>query len=238
MVVIATAADGLSEGGVMRKRKWTVGLASTLAAATLGVGALHLPAARPLLALIGACPVGRASASEIEDARRIALRSLRGDTRAPARPALSFELERTTLDDVRAWARAREISCDVSRESTLLVCSRVPAHALRSAAAQSIDEVAFVFRVRDRRLVNVTTLTTGVAPKGAADSFGAIAGALASALGRPETSRVPPPRWDGARPVFLRYRYADYIADVSAMQLPGRGIVMREQYMSASDSGS
>ena len=222
----------------MRRWKWTIRLGGVLAAATLVTGILHLPAARPLLLLIGACPVGRASASEIEEARGIALRSLRGHGRAPARPALSFDLERTTLDDVRGWARARGIACDLSRESTLLVCSRVPAPALRSTALRSIDEVAFVFRVRDRRLVNVTTLTTGVAPKGAADSFAAIADGLASTLGAPEASRVPPAQWDGTRPVFVRYRYADYIADLSAMQLPGRGIVMREQYMSASDSGS
>jgi len=222
----------------MRRWKRTIRFGGVLAAATLVMGILHLPAARPLLLLIGACPVGRASASEIEEARGIALRALRGDTRAPARPALSFDLERTTLDDVRGWARARGIGCDLSRESTLLVCSRVPAPALRSTSLQLIDEVAFVFRVRDRRLVNVTTLTTGVAPTGAADSFAAIAHGLASTLGTPEASRVPPAQWDGTRPVFVRYRYADYIADLSAMQLPGRGIVMREQYMSASDSGS
>ncbi|HKB12598.1 MAG TPA: hypothetical protein VKD69_18175 [Vicinamibacterales bacterium] len=222
----------------MRRWKWTIRLGGALAAATLGVGLLHLPAARPLLTRLGACPVGRASASEIEEARRIALRSLRGDAPAPARPALGFELERTTLDDVRGWARARAIACDESRESTLLVCRRVQADALESDVLQPIDEVAFVFRVRDRRLVNVTTLTAGVSPRHAADSFAAIAAALSSSLGAPEASRLPPQRWDGTRPAFVRYRYLDYVADVSAMQLPGRGIVMREQYMSASESGS
>ena len=222
----------------MRRWKWTIRLGGLLAAATLVIGLLHLPAARPLLGLVGACPVGRVSATEIEDARRIALRSLRGSTRAPVRPALRFELERTTLDEVRGWAQARAIACDLSRESTLLVCSRVSADALASDALQPIDEVAFVFRLRDRRLVNLTTLTTGVAPGRAADSFAAITGALASALGSPEASRVPPRQWDGTRPVFIRYRYADYIADVSAMRLPGRGVVVREQYMSASENGS
>ena len=222
----------------MRRWKWTIRLGGALAAATLVIGLLHLPAARPLLARLGACPVGRASASEIEDARRIALRSLRGESRAPARPALGFELERTTLDEVRGWTRARALACDLSRESTLLVCSRVPVNALGSDALQAIDELAFVFRLRDRRLVNVTTLTTGVSPQSAADSFAAIADALASSLGAAEASRVPSQPWDGTRPVFVRYRYVDYIADVSAMQLPGRGIVMREQYMSASESGS
>ena len=216
----------------MQRRKWTIRLGGGLAAATLGIGLLHLPAARPLLARLGACPVGRASASEIEEARRIALRSLHGDTDAPARPALGFELERTTLDDVHAWARARAIACDESRESTLLVCRRVQADALESDALQPIDEVAFAFRLRDRRLVNVTTLSAGVSAQDAAHAFAAIAAALAVSLGTPEVSRLPPQPWDGTRPAFLRYRYLDYIADVSALRLPGRGIVMREQYMS------
>jgi len=222
----------------MRRWKWTIKAGGALAAATLAVGILHLPAARPLLALLGACPVGRASAREIEEARAIALRTLRGDGQAPARPALAFDLERTTIDDVCAWARAHAIACDVSRESTLLVCSRVPPVAVRSTAPQPIDEVAFVFRVRDKRLVNLTTLTTGMEARAAADSFSSIASRLASALGAPEASRVPPPQWDGMRPAFVRYRYADYIADLSAMRLPGRGIVVREQYMSASDKES
>ena len=218
----------------MRRWKWTIRVGGGLAAATVAVGLLHLPAARPLLARLGECPVARVSASDIEEARRIALRSLRGDADAPARPALGFELERTTLNDVRSWARAGAIACDESRESTLLVCSHVQADALGSDGRRPIDEVAFAFRLRDRRLVNVTTLSAGVPPQNAADAVAAIAAALAASLGAPEVSRFPPPRWDGTRPAFVRYRYLDYIADVSAMRLPGRGIVMREQYMSAS----
>ena len=219
-------------------RKWTIGLGYLLAAAILLIGVLHLPMARPLLALAGACPVGRASASDIEDARRIALRSLRGEGKAPARPALGFDLEQTTLDDVQVWARARAIGCDLSRESTLLVCRSVPAAALHATTQETIDEAAFVFRLRDRRLITVATLTSGAAANAAADSFAANAASLAASLGAAETRRVPRPGWDGAGPIFVRYRYADYIADVSAMRLPGRGIVMREQYMSASESGS
>jgi hypothetical protein len=221
----------------MNWRKWTWRVGGAFTAMTFVVGALHLPAARPLLALASAlCPVGRANASEIEEARRIALRSMRGTTPAPARPALGFALERTTLDDVRAWATAHRVTCDLSRESTLLVCEQVPAAALRSDTTQPIDEVAFQFRLRDRRLINLSTLTSGVAAGSAVDAFGAITATLGVELGTPAASRVPPPDWDG-RPAFVRYRYADYIASVSAMQLPGRGIVMREQYMSATDNG-
>src|SRR5262249_4844409 len=112
--------------------KGTIRAGGALGAATLVVGLLHLPAARPLLALVGACPVGHESASEIEEARGLALRSLRGSQPAPARPALGFTLERTTEAEVREWARTRGIPCESSREATLLVCSAVTAGSIQS----------------------------------------------------------------------------------------------------------
>jgi hypothetical protein len=213
-------------------RKWIVRTAGTAAALTVLIGALHLPAARPLLALAGAvCPVGGASAREVEEARQLALRSIRGSDAAPARPAFGFALERTTEADVRAWASANRVACESSREATLLVCTAIPAAALPDGIA-AVDELAFGFRLRDHRLVNVSALTSGVAEPAAARSLEHTAAALEAALGRASSRRLPPASWDG-RPAFVRYRFADYVADVSAMRLPGRGIVMREQYMSA-----
>ena len=215
------------------RRKWIVRGGGTLAVITLAIGALHLPAARPLLALVGQCPVGRESPSEIEDARRIALRSLRGTGTAPVRPALGFALERTTEADVREWARTRGIACESSRESTLLVCSSIPPGAL-GWATPAVDELAFGFRVKDHRLVNLTTLTSGVDADRAANAFAASAASLKAALGTASAERLPSKAWDG-RPAYVRYRFADYVAAVSAMELPGRGIVMREQYLSAAE---
>ena len=215
-------------------RTWTVRIGGTFAVVTLAIGALHLPAARPLLALVGQCPAGRESPREIEDARRIALRSLRGPGLAPARPALGFALERTTEAEVREWARARGLRCESSREATLLVCGDVPPGALDPASPGAIDELAFGFRVRDGRLVNLTTLRTGVDATHAASALAASATALHQELGAAAAERLPSRTWDG-RPAFVRYRFADYIAAVSAMELPGRGIVMREQYLSAVD---
>jgi hypothetical protein len=216
-------------------RKWIVRGAGTIAGLTLAIGALHLPAARPLLALVGQCPVGRESPREIEEARRIALRSLRGSGTAPGRPALGFALERTTEPEVREWARTRGISCESSREATLLVCNAVPAGALGRSKPQAVDELAFGFRVRDRRLVNLTTLTTGIDAAAAANAFAASAASLQSELGAAAAQRMPSADWDGRRPAFVRYRFGDYVAAVSAMELPGRGIVMREQYLSAAE---
>src|SRR4029079_7324212 len=56
------------------------------------IGLLHLPAARPLLAWLGACPV-RATPIATERARARALVRLRGTVAAPTRPALGFTLD-------------------------------------------------------------------------------------------------------------------------------------------------
>jgi hypothetical protein len=219
--------------------KWSVRIGGSLVALTALVGVLHLPMARPLLGLLSAfCPVGNASPARIEEARSVALRSLRGEGIAPARPALGFVLDRTTYDDVRAWARSRRIACESSREDTLLVCSDIPADALGAFSDSRVDELAFGFRVRDKRLVNLTTLTTGLAPAAAAVSFDAIAGRLASQLGDAPLSKMPGAGWDGRGPAIVRYKFADYIANLTAMSLPDRGVVLKEHYLYAADAAS
>jgi hypothetical protein len=219
----------------MNWRKWTVRLGGAALGVTGVVGLLHLPIARPLLALLGACPV-RATPGQTELARRAALRKLRGTDPAPARPALGFTLDTTSLADVQAWARTRGIACEASMQDTLVKCDTVPAGALATGASGTFDEVAFGFRLADRRLVNVTTLSGGFEAAAAAARFSAIAATLAGAIGAPPTAkRLPSSAWDAGGPVFVEYRYADYIAGVSAMGMTGRGVVLREHYISARD---
>jgi hypothetical protein len=213
---------------VRRVRPWLVTAAAALAVATLGVGLLHMPWARPLLARLGGCPASRATPQQVETAQRRAWRTLRGTGSAPDRPALGFALERTTLLDVKAWAQARGLACEVVRGGSLLRCEGVPASALRVGAAGVYDDVAFGFRVRDQRLVNVTALRTGLAAEDAAAQLRDVAACLERALGAPAQKAA------GAA-AFVVYRYADYLADVTAMQLPSRGHAVREHYMSALD---
>jgi hypothetical protein len=214
--------------------KWTKRAGTTALGATTIIGLLHLPMARPLLARLGECPV-RATPTEIEQARRIALRALRGTDPAPARPALGFTLETTTLADVQAWARTRGIACAASMSDTLVKCDAVPAGAVTTGASGTFDEIAFGFRLADHRLVNLTTLSGGMNVSAAATRFTAVAGTLAGALGAPTSERLPTSTWNAGGPVFVQYRYADYLAGISAMELPGRGVVVREHYMSARD---
>ena len=66
----------------------------------------------------------------------------------------------------------------------------------------------------------------------------ATASSLASALGAaPTASRLPSDTWDATDPLFVAYRFSDYIAGVSAMPMSGRGIVVRDHYASARSHG-
>jgi hypothetical protein len=209
---------------------WRVGMAAagTLAFASLAVGALHMPWARPLLQRVGGCPVGRASPRQVEAAQRAALHRLAGASPAPARPALGFDLGRTTLGDVEAWARSRSLSCERVREGALLRCKGVPAPALPCASG-SYDDVSFGFRLGDHRLLSVTTLWTGSSPDEASARAAAAAAALERRLGPPTSSSA------GAAGSFLQYRYADYLAGVTAMHLRSQGHAVREHFTGALD---
>src|SRR5262245_34608618 len=115
-------------------RWWTRRLGGAVLGGTILVGLLHLPAARPLLMRLGACPV-RATAQQTERARRGAMDKLRGAHPAPARPALGFALDTTTLADVQAWGRGHRVRCVASMQDTLVKCDSVPAAAVASGAS-------------------------------------------------------------------------------------------------------
>jgi hypothetical protein len=170
--------------------------------------------------------VPRVTAAQVEAAQAEAFRSLRGENVARARPALGFALSVTTRAEVEAWAKEHGIRCEARREGALLLCAPVPASALSSAATGAYEELAFAFRLRDLRLVNLSALRTGLTLEAAAEELDRIAAELERSLG-------PPARKIAGDPAVLTYRHADYLADVSAMSLRGRGHVLREHYMSA-----
>jgi hypothetical protein len=182
-------------------------------------GALHLPVLRPLLRRIGGCPVQQLTPAQVEAAQARAFHKLRGSSPAPQRPALGFKLEQTTLDDVRAWAVTAGTACESKRDGALLLCPNVPA----AKGLPRYDELAFGFRLRDRRLVNLTALRVGLGEDEARSSLDSLQSGLEARLG-PGDARP------GAYAVF---RFSDYLAEVSAMALPGRGHALREHYMSA-----
>jgi len=207
----------------MSTAKWSGGVLLVLVAS---VGLLHLPVARPWLRRAGGCPVPRATAAQVEQAQARAFGRLRGTDVASARPALGFGLEVATSSDVLAWARTHAIGCEARREGALLLCNAVPVSSILAGGKGTYDEVAFGFRLRDSRLVNITALRTGLSPDAAGREMHRIAADLEEKLGEPSR------RIEGD-PATLLYRRSDYLAEVSAMSLRERGQVLREHYMAA-----
>lgn len=194
--------------------------------AGIGAGVLHLPGARSLLRRAGGCPIPRATAAQVEAAQARAFRVLRGTATAKSRPALGFGLEISTRTDVESWARKHRIACESRREGAILLCDAVPASAVSPGATGRYDELAFGFRLRDFRLVNLTALRTGLSPRAADGELRSVAARLGNMLGAPAKAVA-------GDPAVLVYRHADYLAEVSAMSLRGRGHALREHYMSA-----
>jgi hypothetical protein len=201
-------------------------IGSTAILATIAAGLLHLPWARPWLRRMGGCPVPRISPAQIEAAQGRAFRVLRGTALAPSRPALGFALQQTTLAEVQGWARKNGLSCEVRRDGALLICPTVPAASVSSRGPFTYDELAFGFRLRDLRLVNLTTLRTGLAREAAGADFRSLSRDLAGTLGEPAARSA-------GENAYVAYRFADYLAEVSAMPLPRRGYALREHYLSA-----
>lgn len=222
-------------------------VAGSLAALVGAVGLLHLPAARPLLAATVGCPVGKASAADIELARAEAVRATRGAAPAPsgalavlpvlASSAPSPALERTGPEDVRAWATARGASCEVRREGLLVVC-----HGLRAALGvevRPIDDVAFAFRPSDRALVNVTATWLALPADEASRAAVAAAAALEGRFGAPTGSdgELEPARLGagGYATAVRSWRFADALVDVTATSFGARGASVRVHLVSARD---
>jgi len=210
---------------------------SLLAALTLLGGFLHTKAGRPLLASLGVgCPI-KASPAAIEAARNGSARSQRGSEAATSRPALGFALDRMTLADVKAWADSQHVSCEDVRVG-LLRCTDVPVVAL-GGSGPLINRLDFGFTLADGRLVNISAWRNGLTGATAAAQMDAVVASMKESVGAP--SREEGKRsaeYLAAGPLhtaLVQYRFKDYIADVSATNIPGRGLSLREHYMSARD---
>jgi hypothetical protein len=224
--------------GRAKKAALTVGIVGTLVVGFVGV--LHAPFARPLLMKIGGCPVGKASAAEIEEGRMAAVRKARGTDPAPARPALGFSLDAATPEDVHAWAARHDVSCTDKREGMLVTCKNVEARTLgdRPGETGTIDEVSFAFRPSDRKLVNVTAMSFALTPEEAVRRTHAGTARLSGALGAGETAgEVSNERFasGGFATATTSWNFRDYMADVTTTSFGTRGVAVREHFISASE---
>lgn len=226
----------------MVRTQWirvSIYVASGLAVLTLAMGLLHTRLGRPLLAMLGGgCPV-QASPDDVERARLSSARATQGHEASPAQPALGFVLDQMTLADVESWAKRENVSCEDSHGGTVLKCSQVPARALGNRSQGAVDELVLAFSPATQRLVNITTSQSGLDGAAAEARLKALAADLQAKLGNPtrEAGEVSASYLASApmRTASVRYRFTDYQADVAATNLPGRGLVVREHYMSARD---
>ncbi|HXI54505.1 MAG TPA: hypothetical protein VNO55_00470 [Polyangia bacterium] len=208
--------------------------------ATGFIGFLHTSAGRPLLARLGVgCPVKRVSPMQAEALRQRGVAAVRGATPAPVRPALGMRLDHSTEADVVAWAARNGVTCKaIALGLRQLQCHDVPAAAFSSmapVASSPVDELMFAFNPAGR-LISVDVLRTGLTPENAARLFARQTGALTTTLGTaPVQVGDPSPvylRAGALRTVLATYRFADYLASVTAMTMQA-GVAVREQYQSA-----
>jgi hypothetical protein len=201
------------------------------------VGFLHTKAGRPILAALGVgCPAMRVTPAQVETVRQRALTALRGNAPAASRPAFGLALDVTTEADAKAWAAARGLDCvSAQRPTRHLTCNNVPAKRLTGARDGQLDELNLTF-FPDGRLLGVETLRRHLDGDEAARLFTAITTALDAHVGTAtERAGTPTAEYlDGGamHTAFARYRYSDYLATVTAMNLSGR-VALREQYQSA-----
>jgi hypothetical protein len=215
--------------------------------ATLAIGALHTPWGRPLLARLGGCPAARVSATDVDHLRLAGLAGIRGNAPAPARPALGFELDRTTSGDVEAWAARSGVVCVTKKRGlTSVDCQNVSRGVLPSATGSSgggdrgaeletIEDLALTFNPAGR-LVSVDAFTRGVPVTRADQAFSAASQHLGNLLGAPSEHDAHLTVADIARAPLVttrqRFRFSDYVAILSVSNLSS-GLAVREQYLSA-----
>ena len=203
-------------------------------------GVLHMPFARGLLMRAGGCPMAvEPSAQVVDTAHQGALAKQRGTEMAPSRPALGFELDKTTRDAVMAWAQDNKLTCQLDR-GRVVRCNDVKASAVGVSDVQGrISILSFAFNAQDR-LVDVSSMRVHMTPRAGLAALTDITTGLTRQLGAPHTQlgqfdleHLSQKSIAGLSNVG--YRFHDYAVDVVAMSFDSDGLVVREHYASIAD---
>lgn len=213
-------------------RRVVLGLVATASVATGLIGFAHTSAGKPLLRyLTGSCPIGEPlEDAQLDAARLTAVAPLRGATPAAARPALVFELDRSTQADVVAWAAQHGVACHEERMG--LRCVDVPAGA---ADAAPFDEVLVRFD-QSGRLVSIVASFSTQDVEAAVQRWTALSARVEQQAGAATARRGE------ATPTWLRkntlgqaaasFHYADYLADITATNLGHGRMSVRATFQS------
>lgn len=200
----------------------------------VGIGALHTAGGRQLMARLGVpCPVDRVSAAEVIQVRQVGLRALRGAEPAPAKQALGMTLGRTSEGDVLQWQASAGADCvPVQRGYSFLRCRGVPASAV-GAAGPPVSELWFSFSPAGT-LIGVDLYRRGLDDAGSERAWSDARQRMFRVLGAPaRVTGDPSPtvlRASALQTARIEYRYTDYVAALTAVNLPHAGLAVREQY--------
>lgn len=201
------------------------------------IGCLHLPMARPLLTALEAwCPVLNVPATQVESMQATAAGALRGTAPAPSRESTALRLVFGSTADVDAWTHARSFGCDTeSRGFEYRWCRRVPASALGRLDVDAAQEREVVI-ARDSqgrtRAVDILARTTAGAAattlaRTAAHDLQALLGEPTDAHGSFEADALAAPFGSAS----MRYAFSDVVVTLTATNIPGSGVAVREQYL-------
>jgi len=225
-----------------RLRRVAVRGAAAVVLLTGLVGVLHMPFAAPFLARVfpSVCPIKHGTPAQIDRAHALSGAAIRGSATsvAPARPALGFELDKSTHADLEAWAAKNHLSCaSISGNENLQKCTKVPAAAVgQPESLGALEEVSFEFQSTGQ-LVNVQTLRRHLSAPQAAAAVSALEQSASSTLGEPTTVGGEPTAEHLSRGMLSSYvavhHFTDYRATVSATNLASTGIMVREEYISS-----
>jgi len=217
---------------VAKRRRWLI--AAAFAVPVLAASVLaHTRAGR---ALFGEkCPWGGAppSAERLEEFRAKSAASLRGNTRATARPAFGFVLDQSTKADVTSWGSSVGATCREETGGAALRCES----AGRPISAENEVPIRDAFFRFDPRgvLVGVDLMRDGTDGEKAAVVLTTITERISRAAGPPTTVQgtASPAHLGGyMNRAASEFRFIDYAADVSATNFGDDGVVVREQYRS------
>lgn len=219
-----------------RRRTW---IASAAALLVLGAGgALHTRAGMRALAALGVpCPVRTVTAEQVGRTRAAGVAAVRGTAPAPARPSIAgLALDATTVDEARALLARADARCEEQvRGYRYLRCRGVDAGAL-ALAGPPVSELWLSFDPAGR-LIAVDVYRRGMQPGDVRTVWADAAGRLRGALGAPSLVLGDPApevlTSAAVQTARVQYRYADYVATVTAAHLPQTGLSVREQYLSA-----
>jgi hypothetical protein len=220
-----------------RVLRWSAGIGMSVLLATGAIGWMHTPAGIRFLAAVGVpCPVQTVSVERVDRLRGAGLAALPPAPAAPARPVpAGLHLDVTTEAEATAMMSRMKAHCEPQvRGYHFLRCRGVDAAAL-GLAGPAVSEMWLSFN-RSGRLAGVDIYRRGMAADDLRTVWKATARYLGTALGAPTVAfGDPAPEALSARPLDvarLQYRYADYVATMTASHMPQTGLAVREQYVS------